>query len=190
VAVWVLVSVFLTACFSGTQVRSSQLGGTLQPTLLPEQTPKQELGVAVSVPPQSSSLTIPPETKVVRGSCSSDGECHWYNFYWAPTHEAVVQEGESQIKVEHELCHAHQHWSINGGALLPPDDYDLHTWYDTAEGKSFFGAASGLSWLWSHSAVNDLEDFAWTCAYWYLGPVYLNKISPQRYDWAAANLTK
>jgi hypothetical protein len=135
-----------------------------------------------------TALITPDGTTVVRGGCASDGECHWYNFYWAPTHEAVVQEGELQIKVEHELCHGHQHWSINGGAPLRPSEYDLHTWYDTAEGRSFSAAVAGLSWPWSHSAINALEDFAWTCAYWYLDPAYLLQASPARYDWAAANL--
>jgi len=146
------------------------------------------------LPPQpapvrgGTTLAIPDGATVVHGSCASDGECHWYNFYWAPTHEAVVQDGESQIKAEHELCHAHQHWTINGGAPLSPSNYDLHTWYDTAEGLSFAAVVDGLSWPWSHSAINALEDFAWTCAYWYLDPAYLLQVSPNRYDWAAQNL--
>ncbi len=135
-----------------------------------------------------TTLRIPDGTTVVHGSCASDGECHWYNFYWAPTHEAVVQAGESGIKVEHELCHAHQHWTISGGAPLSPRNYDLHTWYDTAEGASFSAAVAGLGWPWSHGAINALEDFAWTCAYWYLDPAYLSQASPERYAWAAQNL--
>ena len=135
-----------------------------------------------------TALPLPDGTSVVWGGCASDGQCHWYNFYWAPTHEAVLQDGESQIKVQHEMCHAHQDWTISGGAPLDPANYDLHTWYDTAEGQSFSAAVSGLSWPWSHSAVNGLEDFAWTCAYWYQDPAYLLQSSPQRYDWAARNL--
>jgi hypothetical protein len=100
----------------------------------------------------------------------------------------VLQNGEPQIKVQHELCHAHQHWSINGGAPLSAIDYDLQSWYGTAEGRSFASAVSGLAWPWSHSAVSGLEDFAWTCAYWYLDPAHLLQASPQRYDWAAAHL--
>ncbi len=135
-----------------------------------------------------ATLSIPDGTTVVWGGCSSDGQCHWYNFYWAPTHEAVLQNGESQIKVQHELCHAHQHWTIDGGAPLDPSNFDLHTWYDTAEGQSFSAAVDGLSWPWNHSAVNGLEDFAWTCAYWYLDPAHLLQVSPERYGWAAQNL--
>lgn len=99
-----------------------------------------------------------------------------------------MQYGESNIKVQHELCHAHQHVSINGGAPLRPSDYDLQSWYTTAEGSSFTRAVDGLAWPWSHSTVNDLEDFAWTCAYWYSDPGHLQSVSPQRYTWAAANL--
>ncbi len=133
-------------------------------------------------------MPLPEGTKVVWGGCSSDGRCYAYNFYWAPTHEVVMQNGEPSYKVRHELCHAHQHWSINGGAALPPSDYDLEAWYSTPEGTSFVGAVAGLPWPWSHSAVNGLEDFAWTCAYWYVDPTHLADVSPERYTWAARNL--
>jgi len=138
--------------------------------------------------PGGTYLPVPDGTTVVWGGCSSDGECHDYNFYWAPTHEVVMQNGEGEHKVQHEQCHAHQHWSINGGAPLAPSDYDLESWYSTAEGQSFAAAVAGLPWVWSHSAVNGLEDFAWTCAYWYYDPAYLLEASLERYDWAAANL--
>lgn len=133
-------------------------------------------------------LPVPAGTTVVWGGCASDGTCYWYNFYWAPTHEIVMQGGEGAHKVEHERCHAHQHWSINGGAPLDPSDYDLESWYGTAEGQSFLDAVAGLSWPWTHSQVNGLEDFAWTCAYFYVDPAYLHAMSPERYAWAAAHL--
>jgi hypothetical protein len=139
-------------------------------------------------PRGGTSLPLPDGTSVVWGGCSSDGECHWYNFYWAPTREIVMQANEAPVKVQHELCHAHQHWSINRGAPLVPSNYDLHTWYVTPEGGSFSQAVAGLGWPWDSSAVNTIEDFAWTCAYWYLDPASLLSLSPQRYDWAAANL--
>jgi hypothetical protein len=99
-----------------------------------------------------------------------------------------MQAGEAPHKVQHELCHAHQHWAINGGGPLDPSDYDLESWYGTSEGQSYAAAVAGLPWPWSHSAINVLEDFAWTCAYWYLDPAYLLNVSPPRYDWALANL--
>jgi hypothetical protein len=176
-----------TASVAEPNTPPSQDDATPTPTLLSEVLSDVQ-------PPQptpvrgGTTLVIPDGTTVVHGSCASDGECHWYNFYWAPTHEAVVQLGESQIKEEHELCHAHQHWSINGGAPLSPSGYDLHDWFATTEGGSFSATVVGLSWPWSHSAINDLEDFAWTCAYWYLDPAYLLQVSPDRYDWAAQNL--
>lgn len=138
--------------------------------------------------PGGSYLPLPDGVTVVWGGCASDGECHEFNFYWAPTHEVVMQYGEGANKVQHEYCHAHQHWSINGGAPLSPSDYDLGSWYATSEGLGFAATVSGLPWPWSHSAVNNLEDFAWTCAYWYLDPAYLLQTSPERYAWAAANL--
>lgn len=167
------------------------------PTSFTPATPTPELvsDVLPAVAPPSAlavrggtSLPVPNTTGVVWGGCASDGRCYSYNFYWAPTHEAVMQAGEPSYKVQHELCHAHQHWTINRGEPLSPSDYDLESWYSTAEGQSYAAAVAGLAWPWSHSAVNGLEDFAWTCAYWYVDPVYLSSSSPERYTWAAANL--
>ena len=140
------------------------------------------------VPRGGASLPLPSQTSVVWGGCASDGGCHWYNFYWAPTRQVVMQLRETPLKVQHELCHAHQHWSINRGAALDPRNYDLHSWYVTPEGRSFSQAVAGLRWPWDNSSVNTIEDFAWTCAYWYLDPAQVLSVSPPRYDWAAANL--
>ena len=162
----------------------------VRPTPLPEPRVSEVLSESEEQAPirGGTNLAVPDGTSVRWGGCASDGECHWYNFYWGPTREAVIQDGEPQIKVQHELCHAHQHWSINGGAPLSPSDYDLESWYSTAEGGSFAAAVSGQAWPWSHSAVNGLEDFAWTCAYWQADPAHLLDVSPTRYEWAAANL--
>ncbi len=153
---------------------------TPEPTATPTAEPLVSEVLSAVQPPQAppatasirggTQLPLPDGTTVVQGGCAADGTCYWYNFYWAPTHEVVMQRGEGQHKVQHELCHAHQHWSINGGAPLAPSDYDLASWHSTAEGQSFTAAVAGLSWPWSHSAVSGLEDFAWTCAYWYLDP--------------------
>jgi len=99
-----------------------------------------------------------------------------------------MQANEGPHKVWHERCHAHQHWSINGGSPLAPSDYDLDSWYGTAEGVGYAQAVAGLSWPWTNSAQNTLEDFAWTCAYWYYDSSYLLSVSPDRYAWASENL--
>lgn len=138
--------------------------------------------------PGGQYLPVPDGTTVVWGGCASDGTCYSYNFYWAPTHEVVMQLGEQELKVQHERCHAHQHLSINGGAPLHPSDFDLEPWYATSEGSSFTSVVAGLDWPWTHSAVNGLEDFAWACAYWYLDPARLLNVSPERYRWASDNL--
>ena len=75
-----------------------------------------------------------------------------------------------------------------GGSALAPSDYDLESWYGTTEAQSFTEATTGLAWPWTHSAVSGLEDFAWTCGYWYLDAAYLLQVSPERYAWAAENL--
>lgn len=135
-----------------------------------------------------TSLPQPSNVNVNWTGCASDGECHWFNFYWAPTHELVMQPGEPPHKVWHERCHAHQHWSINGGDPLAPSDYDLESWYSTTEGVGYAQAVAGLNWPWTDSAQNTLEDFAWTCGYWYGDPAYLLSVSPGRYAWALDNL--
>ena len=135
-----------------------------------------------------TSLPMPSNVNVNWTGCASDGECHWFNFYWAPTHEVVMQANEGPDKVWHERCHAHQHWSINGGDPLAPSDYDLESWYNTSEGVDYARAVSGLNWPWTNSAQNTLEDFAWTCAYWYFDPAYLLSVSPERYAWATDHL--
>lgn len=137
-------------------------------------------------------LTMPTNVRTVVGGCASDGFCRAWNFYYAPTHEVVLVDA-SQIGASqetHEYCHAHQHWAINGGAPLAPSDYDLESWYSTAEGRGFTSAVAGLvAWPWSHSAVNGLEDFAWTCAYWYLDPQRLLDVGgAERYEWARESL--
>ncbi len=178
---------------------------TPQPSLAPEQEsvlPQPEPLISEVLrevqPPQAvaepveilggTQRMVPAGTGVVWGGCASDGTCYPFNFYWAPTNEVVMQNGEGEHKVQHELCHAHQHWSINGGEPLPPSDYDLESWYATEESGSFTAAVAGLPWPWTHSAESGLEDFAWTCGYWYSDAAYLLQVSPQRYAWAAAYL--
>ncbi len=171
---------------------------TPRPAVTPEPVPLISEVLPVTQPPQivaepapvrgGLEPAVPASTSVVWGGCASDGTCYPYNFYWAPTHEVVMQPGEGEHKVQHELGHAHQHWSINGGDALPPSDYDLESWYETAEARSFTAAVAGLPWPWTHSAVSGLEDFAWTYGYWYLDAAYLLQVSPERYDWAAEHL--
>ena len=159
--------------------------------LISEVLPVTQLPQAVAEPAPvrgGAARAVPAGTSVVWGGCASDGTCYPFNFYWAPTHEVVMQPGEGEHKVQHELGHAHQHWSINGGGALPPSDYDLESWYETAEAQSFTAAVAGLPWPWTHSAVSGLEDFAWTYGYWYLDAAYLLQVSPERYAWAAERL--
>jgi len=101
----------------------------------------------------------------------------------------VLQPDQSYAKQVHETCHAHQHWSINGGAALSPSDYDLVSWYGTVEGQSFSAAVTDWPWPYAISTeVNRLEDFAESCALYYTDPARLLDISQARYNWMHANL--
>ncbi len=178
-----------TATITPTATPTRAATATLMPptaTLAPPTTiqePQPRTGGMVTA------LPLPANTSISRTGCASDGACYWFNFYWAPTREIVLQPGEGPDRVQHEYCHAHQHWSINGGAPLPPSDYDLESWYATSEGQSFMAATAGLSFPWTNSAINGLEDFAWTCTYWYLDPDRLVTVGGQaRYEWMKENL--
>lgn len=134
-----------------------------------------------------AALALPDGTSVNTSGCARDGNCWGYNAFWWPTKEVVMIPGEPYYKEVHERCHAHQAWSI--GRDLTPSEYDLHPWYATVEGQSFM-AAVGVPdpWPWTHSAINGLEAFAWTCAYWYTAPGHLIETSPGGYQWAQQNL--
>jgi len=133
-----------------------------------------------------SAMPMPPDTTVTDAGCASDGECHWYNFYWSRTHEVVLQGEEPTIRRVHEMCHAHQHWSINGGAATRED---LSAWYATGEGTSYAAAATGWPYPYEFTtAHNSLEDFAEACALYHVDPARLLDLSPARYDWMRASL--
>ncbi len=99
--------------------------------------------------------------------------------------------GSSPFAVQHELCHAHQHWTINGGEdlLFDPDDpvnggeVGLLQWKQTEESVSYAQAIMGLPPIVPHPFPSLLEDFASACAYWYTDPVYLYEVSPERHAW-------
>lgn len=135
-------------------------------------------------------LPIPEGTRIVIGSCSSDGKCMPNdNFYWEPTEEIVFHSGQREDILLHEACHAHQDWSIMNDENHLQESTDLKSWYQTGEGKSFIKAVEGLPWIWTEiGPENILEDFAWTCGYFYFDPHYLQETSPQRYEWAIKNL--
>ena len=133
-------------------------------------------------------LALPANVTVNTSGCASDGSCYWYNFYWAPTHEVVLQGDEPYIRRVHETCHAHQHAVI--GRELTPNEYDLHPWYDTVEASSY-EAIAGHDWPWKEafsSQNNLIEDFAEACAWWYVQPADLYALSQARYDWMGENL--
>ncbi len=168
---------------------------TRMPTITPTPTPYIEASSVIVEPLPTirggnlAALPLPSGTRVVYGGCVSDGNCYPYNFYWAPTHEVVLVGTNTNNQETHEKCHAHQHWTINGGSPLPPSDYDLESWYGTSEGQSFMAAVEGLAFPWTLSAENGLEDFAWTCSFWYRDSQRLLDVGGQaRYEWAKENL--
>lgn len=134
-----------------------------------------------------TALPLPTNTGISWTGCASDGECHPFNFYWAPTREVVMQPGEPYYKEVHERCHAHQAWAI--GRDLVPSEYDLHPWYSTQEGQQFM-TEIGIPnpWPFSHSAINGLESFAWVCGFYYADPQQLHDLCLVCYNWARRNL--
>lgn len=158
-------------------------------------------GTTTQIPPTPiaggdfAALQLPPDTTVNRTGCASDGYCdaRGVNFYWAPTHEVVLVNERQSIHAEtHEHLHAHQHWTINGGAPLPPSGYDLHAWYTSEQGKSFMAEVGIPDILWSsnscRSAQNGIESFACVGQLWYNNPAKLHELCPVCYDWTVSSL--
>lgn len=183
-----------TATATPTSTSTSTSTPTETPTATPTSTPVPPTPADTPVRPPPATggslgrLPLPSNTTVVQGA-ASDGESWPFCFYWAPTHEVVMVSGCVESNRVHELCHAHQHWTINGGAPLAPSDYDLGPWYATGQAQSFGAIAGGFPWGRVSNASNLLEDFAETCASWYLNPERLLSVGGQaRYDWARENL--
>ncbi len=180
-----------TATATPTSTSTPTSTPTETPTATPTSTPVPPTPVdtPVSPPPVTggnlSGLSLPSNTTVVQGA-ASDGASWPFCFYWAPTHEVVMVDGCGETNRVHELCHAHQHWVINGGA---PTGLDLGAWYGTSQAQSFGAIAGGFPWGQVSNTSNLLEDFAETCAQWYLNPERLLQVGGQaRYDWARENL--
>ena len=147
-------------------------------------------------PPRTSyggdlaALAVPEGLTTRYDGCSPTYGCRTdINYYDAGARVVVLQPGEGWLKEVHELCHAHQHWAINGGADLDPSDYDLESWYASSEGVGYMVAVGVPDpWPFSHSAVDGIESFAWTCSWWYVQPGELASGCPVCYSWAEENL--
>ena len=155
---------------------------TPAPTLIPTPT---IMGGSIS------QLGLPDGLSTRYDGCSPTYGCSVrYNYYDAGSHEVVlVDTSQSDLRRIHETCHAHQHWSINGGLPLALADYDLGSWYGTAEATSY-EAIAGHDWPWptEFSYQSVLEDFAEACAWWYVRPSELYTLSLARYEWMRSNL--
>ena len=114
--------------------------------------------------------------------------CKPYNFYWAPSREIVMVVDELDRRV-HELCHAHQHWTILMETGREPIDVTLSEWVYTEEGRSFLKIRSvgWGSWPWGTISTRQdvIEDFAETCTWGLLDPVYLESVDSYRFNWFA-----
>lgn len=129
-----------------------------------------------------SRLPLPSGTTINRSGCASDNHCEWFNFWWHPTSEAVMQPGEARLKEVHELCHGHQDWSI--GRPLALSELDLRPWYATSEGRDWTARFATNIWPDVSFGPNpQLEGFAHSCANYYLDPAALYQRSPARYEW-------
>ena len=181
----------ITAVASTTPELVSETSGVIKkprPTVSPiPQTPFEEVvtGGNFGVLPLPANVTIRTDGCSITYGCTI-----WYNYYDAGSREIVLQGQQSERKVVHEHLHAHQHWSINGGANLAPSDYDLESWYSTQEGQSFMAAVGVPNpWPWSdESFANGIESFAIVGSFWYTNPQQLHDLCLVCYNWARRNL--
>ena len=140
-------------------------------------------------------LPVPPSTHIFISPmlCMSDGICpkgidsRAIAYYNATLNEIVAKRALLPLYEQHEVCHAHQHWQINGGGAEGVT-LDLREWFDTPQGRSFLESFARDPWIWNNLSPlmgsKELEDFAWTCALWRLNPQSLQQISSARYEWA------
>ncbi len=160
------------------------------PTLTPTNTPRPPTPVPVQGG-NLAALPLYPGTTTNWTGVASDGyvntDCPRCSFWWHPTREAVMGPGAGRFNEVHELCHGHQDWSI--GRPLRPSEYDLHPWYETEEGVSWAEVTVGWPWNNVSTQRNNIEDFAHSCALYYLRPADLLWIGGSaRYEWMRRNL--
>ena len=154
--------------------------------VLPTATPAQAQSGSAEAP-TGGKLTLPVGVTVRYDGCSESYGCSINtNYYDAGSHEVVLQGADEPYrKVVHEYLHAHQHWTINGGATLAPSAYDLAGWYGTAEGVAFM-AAVGVPdpWPWpTESYATGIEAFATSGSLWYTDVSRLRVDCPVCYSW-------
>jgi hypothetical protein len=88
---------------------------------------------------------------------------------------ALAQIPESEVRrartwlgaLDHEVCHAHQHWQIlSAGSEMRAG---LDAWLSTEQGKAFVQAVNQTQGL--RFSGESIEDFANVCYWWYLPEV-------------------
>ena len=147
--------------------------------------------VEVYVRREWAALAVPEGLTVRYDGCSPTYGCSIGTNYYDAGGNVIVFQPHDGWSVEpfwtHERCHAHQAAVV--GRTLQPSEYDLHPWYVTSEGASYM-AVVGVPepWPFSHSAINGIESFAWTCSYYMVQPEKLASVCPVCYSWAREEL--
>lgn len=128
---WTLLKgIVILASIAGGMFVGAAVRGTDDslPIRTPSQTPVSEL---------ASPVLQRPESRVCIRRGRSGVPDRQVDLVYVSTDERNVYTGsggEPPIKVQHELCHAHQHWTINGGAPFMPSDYNLESCRGTIDG--------------------------------------------------------
>lgn len=104
------------------------------------------------------------------------------NFYSPSRRTILVAEGQRASTVQHEWCHAHQHYTVLQELGREPGE-DLSEWYQTREGAFWVEQTGSLPFGWERlSAPTPLETFATVCGYYYTNPEALRSADPARFD--------
>lgn len=155
------------------------------------------VALALAALASAACMTVPIGTHVFvsdRG-CTSSGVCPFgggesRNFYWESTGEVVLAPNQSLKVLAHELCHAHQAWTVFDETGKNPTTPGLVEWYDTKEAWDFNAvvvATQPRPWAYLSDDMN-LEDFATSCAMWLTDPDGLRALSPERAKFLASDL--
>ncbi len=115
-----------------------------------------------------------------------DGSCGFYGWQDNIVHikeDCVLPAARYQSTLQHELCHAHQDFSIEAEF-----GQGLGHWSETAEGKSYTVAIQGRGFLYYPWGWSLVEDFATACSRYYTNREFARTSYPYRSAWMDENL--
>jgi hypothetical protein len=152
------------------------------------------VGTPTQVPtPDRSLLSLPADFSISRTGCSAIQLDPPYCIpqtavavYSGGTHEAILKPTTQVggIVEMHETCHAHQNYTTDLAGV------NFGDWLNTEEGLSYSEAAAGETGAFrvGQDTTDWLENFAGSCALYYVDPANMALLAPVTYAWLHEHL--